>query len=73
MQMLVVGSVALDSVETPFGKIEDGLGGSATHFATSASFFVKPELVAVLGEDFPEHAGSHVSKSVSYFLDEFCF
>lgn len=54
MQMLVVGSVALDSVETPFGKIEDGLGGSATHFATSASFFVKPELVAVVGEDFPE-------------------
>lgn len=54
MQMLVVGSVALDSVETPFGKIEDGLGGSATHFATSASFFVKPQLVGVVGEDFPE-------------------
>lgn len=54
MQILVVGSVALDSVETPFGKIEDGLGGSATHFATSASFFVQPQLVGVVGEDFPE-------------------
>lgn len=54
MQMLVVGSVALDTVETPFGKIEDGLGGSATHFATSASFFIQPQLVAVVGEDFPE-------------------
>lgn len=52
--MLVVGSVALDTVETPFGKIEEGLGGSATHFATSASFFVQPQLVGVVGEDFPE-------------------
>jgi len=52
--MLVVGSVALDTVETPFGKREEGLGGSATHFATSASFFTSPQLVAVVGEDFPE-------------------
>jgi len=51
--MLVVGSVALDTVETPFGKVEEGLGGSATHFAASSSFFVKPQLVAVVGEDFP--------------------
>ncbi len=54
MSMLVVGSVALDTVETPFGKFEEGLGGSATHFATSASFFIAPQLVAVVGEDFPE-------------------
>ncbi len=53
-QILVVGSVALDTVETPFGKIEEGLGGSATHFSTSASFFTSPQLVAVVGEDFPE-------------------
>jgi len=54
MDILVVGSVALDTVETPFGKIVEGLGGSATHFSTSASFFTTPHLVGVVGEDFPE-------------------
>lgn len=54
MALLVVGSVALDSVETPFGKEEDVLGGSATFFATSASFFTPARLVAVVGQDFPE-------------------
>ncbi len=54
MDILVVGSVALDSVETPFGKIEDGLGGSATHFSASASFYTPLHLVAVVGEDFPK-------------------
>ena len=52
--MLVVGSVALDSVETPFGKVEEVLGGSGTYFSTSASFFTDVDLVAVVGEDFPE-------------------
>ncbi|MBN2426923.1 MAG: sugar kinase [Deltaproteobacteria bacterium] len=52
--MLVVGSVALDSVETPFGKVEEVLGGSGTYFSTSASFFTDVNLVAVVGEDFPE-------------------
>lgn len=57
MSLLVVGSVALDTVETPFGQKEDVLGGSATYFSTSASFFVSPvKVVAVVGEDFPrEH------------------
>jgi len=54
MSLLVVGSVALDSVETPFGRKEDVLGGSATFFSTSASFFTGVSLVAVVGEDFPE-------------------
>ncbi|HEX5034113.1 MAG TPA: PfkB family carbohydrate kinase [bacterium] len=54
MSLTVIGTVALDSVETPFGKIEEGLGGSATHFAASASFFSPLSLVAVVGEDFPE-------------------
>jgi sugar/nucleoside kinase (ribokinase family) len=54
MSILVVGSVALDSVETPFGVREKVLGGSATYFATSASFFTDVNLVAVVGEDFPE-------------------
>lgn len=58
MSMLVVGSVAFDSVETPFGKAEEVLGGSATYFSTSASYFTGLRLVAVVGEDFPD---AHVS------------
>lgn len=54
MSLVVVGSVALDSVETPFGKKDDVLGGSATFFSTAASFFTKTDVVAVVGEDFPE-------------------
>ena len=54
MDILVVGSVAFDSVETPFGKVEEALGGSATYFSTSASFFADVALVAVVGDDFPE-------------------
>lgn len=52
--VLVVGSVALDSVETPFGRREDVVGGSATYFSVAASFFTRVELVAVVGEDFDE-------------------
>ena len=54
MSVLVVGSVALDSVETPFGKVAEALGGSGTYFSTSASFFTAVKLVAVVGKDFPE-------------------
>ncbi|QWV95918.1 bifunctional hydroxymethylpyrimidine kinase/phosphomethylpyrimidine kinase [Geomonas nitrogeniifigens] len=54
MSILVVGSVALDSVQTPFGERDRVLGGSATYFSTSASFFTDVNLVAVVGEDFPE-------------------
>ena len=54
--LLVVGSVALDTVETPFGGVRDALGGSATYFAYAASFFTRVHLVGVVGEDFPrEH------------------
>lgn len=54
MSLLVVGSVAFDSVKTPFGEVEEVLGGSATYFATSASYFTDVRMVAVVGEDFPE-------------------
>lgn len=54
MGLLVVGSVAFDSVKTPFGEVEEVLGGSATYFSTAASFFTNVSLVAVVGEDFPE-------------------
>lgn len=52
--ILVVGSVAFDSVETPFGKAEEVLGGSGTYFSVSASYFADVSLVAVVGEDFPD-------------------
>jgi sugar/nucleoside kinase (ribokinase family) len=54
MSLLVVGTVALDSLETPFGRREEILGGSAAYFATCAGFFGPTRLVAVVGEDFPE-------------------
>ena len=54
MSILVVGSVAYDTVETPFGRAERVLGGSASFFAVAASFFVPVNLVGVVGEDFGE-------------------
>ncbi|HEV2706399.1 MAG TPA: PfkB family carbohydrate kinase [Pyrinomonadaceae bacterium] len=52
MSLLVVGSVAFDAVETPFGKREKMLGGSATHFSLAASFFTDVRVVGVVGGDF---------------------
>jgi sugar/nucleoside kinase (ribokinase family) len=52
MSLLVVGSVAFDAVETPFGKRDKMLGGSAAHFSISASFFTDVRVVGVVGGDF---------------------
>ncbi|MCL5666765.1 MAG: PfkB family carbohydrate kinase [Patescibacteria group bacterium] len=52
MSLLIVGSVAFDTVETPFGKIDNALGGSAVYFSLAAANFTKPSLVAVVGSDF---------------------
>ncbi|HXV69017.1 MAG TPA: PfkB family carbohydrate kinase [Nitrospira sp.] len=52
-KLLVVGSVALDTVKTPFGEETDVLGGSATYFSAAASFFTSVALIAVVGDDFP--------------------
>jgi sugar/nucleoside kinase (ribokinase family) len=52
--LLVVGSIAFDSIETPHGMVEDALGGSASFFSYTASFFTRPRLVGVVGEDFPD-------------------
>jgi sugar/nucleoside kinase (ribokinase family) len=55
LSLLVVGSVGLDSVETPFDKIEDALGGSATYISLAASYFSSPvTLIGVVGSDFPK-------------------
>jgi len=55
MSILVVGSVAFDTIETPYGRAEEVLGGSAAYFAVAASYFTPVKLVAVVGEDFPAH------------------
>jgi len=52
MSLLVVGSVALDTVETPFGSVEDALGGAAVYFSSAASYFSPVKLVGVVGDDF---------------------
>ena len=54
MSILVVGSVAFDTIRTPFGQADEALGGSATYFSAAASFFADVRLVAVVGEDFPD-------------------
>ena len=62
MSLLVVGSVAFDAVETPFGKVESMLGGAATYFALSASYFTKVRLVGVVGDDFSKKHGAVLEK-----------
>jgi len=58
MPILVVGSVAFDALQTPFGKVDRCIGGSATYFSVAASFFTDVDLVAVVGEDFTEEDAS---------------
>jgi len=53
MSILCVGSIALDSVETPFAKAERVLGGSAVFFASAATLFAPVRLVGVVGDDYP--------------------
>jgi sugar/nucleoside kinase (ribokinase family) len=53
MKLLVVGSVALDSIHTPFGEVEDALGGSAVYFSVAASLLTGVRVVGVVGDDYP--------------------
>ncbi|HHT9120788.1 MAG TPA: PfkB family carbohydrate kinase [Candidatus Hypogeohydataceae bacterium YC41] len=62
MPLLVVGSVGLDSIETPHGKVEEVLGGSAVYFSWAANFFTPVRLVGVVGNDFPKHYRELLSK-----------
>jgi hypothetical protein len=57
MPLLVVGSVALDCVETPTDQRDDVLGGSAVFFSYAASFFSPVQMIGTVGDDFP--AGAH--------------
>jgi len=52
MAILVVGSVAFDSIKTPNGKVDHCLGGAATYFSLAASYFTDVRVIAVVGEDF---------------------
>ena len=64
--ILVVGSVALDTVETPFARVEEALGGAASYFSTAASLYNQVNLVAVVGSDFPrEHLDFWCSRPVN--------
>ena len=54
MSIIVLGTVALDTVKTPFGKRKELLGGSAAHFSMSARLFTKVNLIAIVGNDFPQ-------------------
>src|SRR6202158_4229134 len=54
MSLLVVGSVAFDALESPYGKVDRALGGAATYFAVAASFFTHVNLVGSVGDDFTE-------------------
>ncbi|HUC53274.1 MAG TPA: PfkB family carbohydrate kinase [Candidatus Cybelea sp.] len=54
MSLLVVGSVAFDALESPYGKVDRALGGAATYFAVAASFFTHINLVGIVGDDFTE-------------------
>jgi sugar/nucleoside kinase (ribokinase family) len=66
MAILAVGSVAFDTVKTPFGEAQEILGGSASYFSVSASFFSPVNLVAVVGEDFPQ---SHLDLFARFSID----
>jgi sugar/nucleoside kinase (ribokinase family) len=62
MSVLVVGSIAYDTVETPYGKVEDSLGGSALYFSAAASFFCPVNVVGVVGSDFDASKISFLKK-----------
>jgi sugar/nucleoside kinase (ribokinase family) len=55
MSLLVVGSVAFDGIETPYGKVDRTLGGAASYFALAASYFAPVRLVGIVGDDFARH------------------
>ena len=63
MSVLVVGSLALDTIETPFGSVKDTVGGSATYISAAASYFVSPiRLVGIVGGDFPKRGMTFLEK-----------
>lgn len=66
MSIVVVGSVAFDTIKTPFGQRAKSLGGAANYFSVAASFFGAVQMVGVIGEDFPEN---HLERLRSFGVD----
>jgi sugar/nucleoside kinase (ribokinase family) len=66
LTLLVVGSIGLDTLETPFGRADDVLGGSASYFSLAASLYTNVQLVAVVGDDFP---AEHVQQFERHGID----
>jgi hypothetical protein len=65
MAILVVGSVAFDSIKTPNGKVDHCLGGAATYFSLAASYFTDVRVIAVVGEDFlPKHEAVFTARGI---------
>src|SRR6476620_11156618 len=65
MTVLVIGSIALDTLETPFGKAEEQLGGAGSYFSLAASALTSVQLVGVVGSDLPErHLDTLRSKGI---------
>lgn len=66
VDVVVAGTIGMDDIETPFGKVKDALGGSATYIAYAASFFAKPGIVSIAGEDLPKrHIEALKKKNIS--------
>jgi len=64
--LIIIGTIGYDTIETPFGRLEKALGGSATYASIAASFFAKPGIVAIVGEDFKqEHRQLLSSRGIS--------
>lgn len=64
-KLVIIGSIAFDDIKTPFGEVTQVLGGAASYASVAASFFTKPKVVSVIGEDFPqEHMDFFHSKGI---------
>jgi len=67
LALLIVGSIGLDDIETPFDKIENALGGSTTYIALASSYFTGPvEILGIVGDDFPD---SHMKMLENHNID----
>ncbi len=64
-ETIILGTIGLDTVETPFGKVTDALGGSAAYAGYACSFFAKPGIVSIVGKDFPKPHWATLSQKMN--------
>ena len=68
-EVLILGTVAIDNIETPFGRADNAMGGSASYASLAASFFCRPAVLSIVGEDYPkEHLELLKSKNIDISL-----